>query len=209
MTGRAVCYHHGGRSLSGASSGTFRHGRYSKDLPTRLAARYEEARTDAELLSLREDVAVIDARLADLMANLDRGEAGRLWVALGVALADLERARRSNDARGVAEALTTMGDLIRQGASEAQRWGEIYEAEKLRLALVDGERKRLADMEAMITASQATVFAVAVKTVFERAVRELIHDADLQRQLLGATSAGVAALVGADGEPRVVARRDR
>jgi len=41
----------------------FRHGRWSKDLPIQLAQRYEAARQDEELLSLRDEIALVDAQI--------------------------------------------------------------------------------------------------------------------------------------------------
>ena len=52
----------------------FETGRYSKYLPTRLAGRYEEARADPELLALRDDIALLDTRVAQTVAALDTGE---------------------------------------------------------------------------------------------------------------------------------------
>jgi hypothetical protein len=65
VTGRNVCYHHGGRTPRGTASPHFQHGRYSRDLPTRVAARYEEAKADTELVSLRQEIALVDVRIVD------------------------------------------------------------------------------------------------------------------------------------------------
>src|SRR5262252_2850255 len=80
--GREVCVIHGGKTLSGAASGTYQTGRYSKSLPVQLAQRAEEARRNPRLLSLGDDIAVAEARLAQLFEAVESGEGGRPWEAL-------------------------------------------------------------------------------------------------------------------------------
>ena len=61
---------HGGRSLQGVDSPRFKTGRYSKCLPDRLVERYEEALNDAELTRLDNEIALVDARLQDVLERL-------------------------------------------------------------------------------------------------------------------------------------------
>src|SRR4051812_22336527 len=66
----ARCRMHGGKTPRGLASPNLVHGRYSKDLPTRLLTRFEEALTDRELLSLRQDVALLDAMLTSKLSQI-------------------------------------------------------------------------------------------------------------------------------------------
>jgi len=77
--GRIVCHMHGGKTPAGAASPQFKTGRYSKQLPVRLAARYQEAQADAELISLHDDVALLDTRLSELLEHLDT-DPGAIWA---------------------------------------------------------------------------------------------------------------------------------
>ena len=79
VPGRTVCYQHGGATPRGMALPQTKTGRYSRDLPTRLAARYQESLSDPDLLALREEIALIDARLGDLLKRVDSGESGVLW----------------------------------------------------------------------------------------------------------------------------------
>jgi hypothetical protein len=63
------------------------------------------------------------------------------------------------------------------------------------LALVDGERRRLADMEAMISAKQAVVLAAALADVFRRSVEAHVTDDGLRRQILQSCTVGMDALL--------------
>ncbi len=71
MRGRDVCLAHGGKTPRGAASPHFKTGRYSRSLPGHLVAAYKRARHDPQLLSLREEIALTDAMIAELLAQLD------------------------------------------------------------------------------------------------------------------------------------------
>lgn len=77
MKGKNVCYIHGGKSPSGMASGTFKDGRYSKDLPTRLLSGYLEARHDPEILNLRDELAMYRVNLRELAQQLQPGPDGQ------------------------------------------------------------------------------------------------------------------------------------
>src|SRR5262249_52499599 len=91
--GREVCRMHGGRTLIGLAAPRLKTGRYSKFLPIRLAADYERAAHDPELLSLRHELAVVEARIIDLLGRVDTGEAGGLWHRARVAWQMLKRSQ--------------------------------------------------------------------------------------------------------------------
>ena len=61
------CSKHGGKSLAGIASPRFTTGRWSAVLPTRLAARYQAAQADPALLAARDEVALVDARIAEVL----------------------------------------------------------------------------------------------------------------------------------------------
>lgn len=71
MRGRNVCLAHGGKTPRGAASPHFKTGRHSRSLPGRLLATYEVALRDPRLLSLRDDIALIDTMLMETLSQLD------------------------------------------------------------------------------------------------------------------------------------------
>lgn len=70
VEGKEVCIHHGGGSVSGIAHGNAKHLGYSGRLRIPLAALYEEAMQDAQILSLRNEIGVIRARLFEQSALL-------------------------------------------------------------------------------------------------------------------------------------------
>jgi flagellar motility protein MotE (MotC chaperone) len=107
---RKVCRVHGGATPRGIASPHFKTGRHSRDLPTQLSGRYLEAITDAELLSLRDDIALVDTRISELLDTLP---------------------------------------------DNPKAWDEINELIETRRRLADSERRRLVDLQQMMTAEQA------------------------------------------------------
>src|SRR4051794_12837534 len=68
------CRLHGGLTPRGLANVNTRTGRYSRDLPTRVLARYESALADPELLSVRDDVALLQGAITDVMAEVKEAE---------------------------------------------------------------------------------------------------------------------------------------
>jgi hypothetical protein len=71
MRGRTVCLAHGGKTPRGATSPHFKTGRYSRSLPGHLVAAYEQALQDPTLMSLRDEIALTDAMISELLRQLD------------------------------------------------------------------------------------------------------------------------------------------
>jgi len=143
----------------------FKHGRYSKYLPGRLVGRYEEARADPELLALRDEIALVDVRVVELLQRLETGESPRGWAQLRGVYDSLERAQSNNDAQGIATALQTFESIIEGGGQEDATWGETIALLNQRRKLVESERKRLVEMQQMITTEQALALLARIQRV--------------------------------------------
>lgn len=180
---------HGGKSLGGMASPAFRTGRYSKYLPARLAGRYQEAQEDADLLALREDVALTDARLADVLGRVDTGESGALWTAAQATLAAYRDAQAKAKPEQAAAAIAELSNLLNKGAGDWLAWDEIAKLLEQRRRLVESERKRLVEMKQVITAERAMLLIGAIAGI----IREHVSD----RAVLAAISADIGKVIGA------------
>lgn len=185
VVGRSVCYHHGGASRSGISHSGMQHGRYSKHLPTRMGERYQQALIDPELLAMREEVALLDARLADVMGRVDTGESGRVWAALQKAW----RVYRTGPPDKRMEAEAQISDLITDGASDYEAWEEVRSLVDQRSRIVGNERQRMMQMQQMLSVDQAMTLLAAVAD----SVRKHVSD----RGTLAAISEDLTRLVAA------------
>ena len=172
LLGRTRCKLHGGRTPIGPGLPQFKDGRHSRYLPTRLAARYDEAQADQRLLELRDDIALLDARIADLLARVDTGEAGSLWKQARDAYQAMLRAQRSGDSAAAEDRLRAVGDLLDRGAADHALWSEIMALLDPRRRLVESERRRLLETDQMIAAERVLVLIATVADIVKRYVTD-------------------------------------
>lgn len=189
------CRVHGGATPRGVASASFVHGRYSKSLPSRLAARYHDALTDATLLQLQDEIALLDTRLADLLARVDSGESGSAWMEAQDALQSFRSAQRIQDAekRGqrMAEEMSRLSRIVERGSSDYAAWTEIASVLEQRRRLVESERRRLVEAQQMISTGQAMSLIGAIVAI----IGENVHD----RAILARITRAVDSLI--DQEP--------
>lgn len=202
MKGRTVCYHHGGKTPRGIALPQTRTGRYSKDLPTRMAARYQEAQSDPELLVLRDEIALLDSRLSDVLSRVDTGESGQLWSELNKTWAEFELRRASGDVPKMREALDAHEQALKRGRSDYAAWSEIGSLLDRRARFVESERRRYVEMQQMVSVEQTMLFLGAVTDAIRRYVTdrdtlsalgrelELLADAQPRAQVAGRRRTG-------------------
>src|SRR5581483_3937130 len=182
------CRYHGGKTPHGVKSPHFKHGRYSKYLPTKLAARYTEAAADKDLLELHAEIALIDARLSDVLERIHKGESGTLWEQIGIEFDKFKRAQVIKDTDEARAALAALDRLITEGIADYAAWKEVFELVEQRRKLVESERKRMVEMQQMISMERALILIGAIGETIRR------HVADNQsRQRI---AADIARLVG-------------
>jgi hypothetical protein len=179
IAGMDVCKNHGGKALKGISAPGYKHGRYSKYLPKRMLKSYHEALSDKELLQLRDTIATLDARIVDLMQRVDIGEAGVLWAQAKSAYGELVIGLRGWDDRRTTNALAVLSDVLGRGSTDYAAWNEVLSAMEQRRRMVETERRRLVDMQQMITAEQATTLYRALTL----AIQENVPDSAQLRRI--------------------------
>jgi hypothetical protein len=187
MHGRTTCYHHGGTTPTGYGLPQTTHGRYSKLLPLRLAQTYEAARTNKELLSVRDDIAVCESRLMDLFSRVDSGESGQRWQAMCSTLDTFVAALAVKDAQAMNAQLQTMRQLTTQGREDHVAWREIQSLWETRCKLTQTESKRLVAMQQMVSTEKLMVYFGVITDVIQRTVQEHA-EAPVARAILGALS---------------------
>jgi hypothetical protein len=157
---------HGGKSLAGLASPSFKTGRYSSRLPERLAGRYGEALADPKLLELRDEIALVGTRLGELVEHLGSGEALQHWRAAQTAHSDIAAAIRTSDKTLLRAGLSALAAAVEAGMDDYATWRDIAELVEQRRKLVESEHKRLVAMQQMITSEQAMILlAVITDTV--------------------------------------------
>ncbi len=166
------CYRHGGATPRGLASVHTRTGRWSKDLPTRLSALYEETAADPELLSLRQDIRLIDALIMDNMSRLESGESADAWVVMRKSVDGLTDALNAEDYAKMQKALRDMRDVIDARVLHYATEAEIRSKLEQRRKLVETEQKILTAGEQAISVEKALLLIGAIAGV----LRSHIHD---------------------------------
>ena len=172
VTGRDVCYHHGGKTPRGIASPQTTHGRYSKHLPTRLAALYQEAQNDDELLNLRDDIALVETRLKELVGRVEAGDAGTAWQGVQNSYRALRVGMQRKDTVMIQQSLTDLDGFIEKGMAERGLWQEITGLLDQRRRLTESERKRLIEAQQTITAERAMLLVGAIVGIIKANVTD-------------------------------------
>ncbi len=180
MKGKTVCYHHGGKSLAGKDSPSYKTGRFSKYLPDRLAEKYEEALSDPELISLSNELALVDSQLTTQL---------ELWHESGMARDGWTRARNlfnafrrhtnAGDQLRALDDLEALRVLLDEGNENVLAWKFIGELIESRRRLVETERKRLSDEDHAVSIDKLMLFMGALLDI----IRRRVGDEGIQREI--------------------------
>lgn len=190
INGTTKCHYHGGASLVGVASPTFKTGRYSKHLPTRLAARYAEALADPELMALRDEIALVGTRQTELLDRLDSGLTLERWRAAQMAHGDMLAAIRNQDSRAMQAAIAALGEALAGGVGDYAVWEEVVTLAEQRRKLVESEQKRLAVAQQMITSEQGMVLVARLIGSVRKHVTDPIVLAAIATELTAIVNAG-------------------
>lgn len=193
VDGMKVCTVHGGLTPGGIASPNLKTGKYSRFLPTRLIERYEAAVTDETLLELNAEIALLDARLADLLTRVDTGESGALWASAIKAFGEFRKAYRSNDSIDMLKKMLELEAIFADGQADYSAWAEVQNVIQQRRALVETERKRRVDMQQMIDSKQAMLLFGAVAGIIKARVSDRDTLAAISADLNGLLAARVSA----------------
>lgn len=152
VTGRRVCWVHGGASpAAGPTHPNWKHGRRSKYIPARLAEKYAESLTDPQLTEYRHDIALLEARLHELLTT---GESESLWNQVNGAYKAMRDAMRDRDEAGITASLVMLDSLINRGMADALRWREVYQVTDQIGKTKEREHKRLVQAGLMVSQEQ-------------------------------------------------------
>lgn len=174
---------HGGKSLGGIASPSFKTGRYSKALPLGLVERYQAAKADPERLSHGPEIALLDAKLDDFLQQLNKDNPQAALNAIREAWGKFEAATGNPNAsptvmlQGVREAIT-------QAPTEgAGVWADVTDLIEQRSRTLERETKRLQTDTHMLDAGQLLGIIELVVEIMQNSVRRYADKPTSQRIL--------------------------
>jgi hypothetical protein len=166
------CYKHGGASLGGIASPTFKTGKYSKYMPERLLERYHEAVSDPQLLELDHEIALVDTRLADLLTRVDTGEAAKNWKEAREINDEIKEALLNENYGAVVIACSALDRLISPALNDYEAWNQLSALLDQRRKLVESQRKRMIEQQQFVTVEQALLLVTALVDSVKRNVAD-------------------------------------
>jgi hypothetical protein len=186
--GMTRCRIHGGATPVGMASHPFKHGFFSRHMPTGPVAKtFKAALEDEDLIQLKEDVAVYNLHLAELFQRLGTNESGAAWeelkelsTQLSGSMSELDAAVRSGDQAMFNEAVAAVKAGVQalrrlvDGAQDRQNvWEEIHETQDGKAQKVSMEWHRQVDLKRMIPAEQAMSLILAIMHSVKRNVSDI------------------------------------
>lgn len=111
---------------------------------------------------MREEIALLEARIQDLLSKCETRDSSERWKELEKAYFDLEaihtgarNIKPEDHARELKAALLHMKSLVRSGSEERANWAEISSLIEQRRRLAESEQKRLERMSQFISTTEA------------------------------------------------------
>jgi hypothetical protein len=141
----------------------------------RLQERMEKSLQDPDFMSMRPELAMIDAMLADRWENLEKGGNDDLWEMMTKVYGQLKAAMAGGDVRKTRSVLVEMEAILNAGANEAAARKEIRDLIKDRQRMAEGMQKMVISMKQTVTIEQALMLVNSVLKVVEETVSDS-HD---------------------------------
>lgn len=191
VKGMLRCTKHGGKSLRGAAVPHYKDGRKSRYTGVhRLQERADAALADPEYLSMRPELALIDAMLAERWDTLEDGGNDDRWASLEKQFLDLRSAMESGDVRKTRSMLVVIEDVIEKGGAEALARQEIRELIKDRQRLAESMQKTMISLHQTVTVDQTIQMLQEVIHIVSGTVEDRKQVSEVMRKIMALTEAG-------------------
>jgi len=192
VTDRNRCHFHGGKTPRGIVHHNATHLKYSRDMVgIALSQRYEDARKDKELLGMRDEIAILTARLGDVLKHVETGDTYAAWRQLRKEYDAMLKATREGKKDKVTDALNNIGTIITKGLGKHQNWNEISRLMETQKKLIESERKHLNQNKQVMTAEQAMSMLGFIVSVFKDWTYKYA-DMETANKILASTSKDIA-----------------
>lgn len=194
MKGKRRCRLHGGKSLGGFASPTFKHGRYSDILPKDMRKRYEQARKDPELLSHEPELRLIDSHLHELLKQAELAGSPKTLLKAQKAWEDFLLARTKDNEAMCSACLDEVGLALTDKTYDPLAWIEIREVMEGRRKILESETRRIKDKDMSMGAEQLLAIIEFIVDIIRQSVLKYA-DAITSQQILSQVTTNIGTLV--------------
>ena len=176
--GRTVCNIHGGKTLRGKAHPAFKDGRRSKAgrygdaLPERLFDAYTRTIDDPHVIHLTSELALLDARMHELLAQIDQGDPMTALQEIKEAYDAFAAQETKGDVSGMSAALDELRTAILKERPDTGVWAQIIEIVDARRRVANTQRRIIMDEQNVVTAAQAMTLAQTLVSIIRDRVRD-------------------------------------
>ena len=156
--GWTVCHFHGaGRpgKPGGLTNKQVTTARHTAALPSRLIAKYEQAINDPDYLSMTEELALLDTRMAEMLERLDTTDVKLAWTKVRRAHQILDNDNVGEE--GYNNALELLDEALTMKGADDAVWKEVSSIIEQRRKVAETERRRVVDAQQTMTYERANM----------------------------------------------------
>lgn len=160
---------------------------------------------DPEFLELRNEIALVDSRTAELLSRIDIGEAGRHWQSIKDQLEIYHKAikkyrisvrKQTGEDMAAAfleieQAVGEINAIVDNALSDYAVWDEINKEIELRRKLVESDRRRLMESHQMITSERALLMFGILADELKTALAKNVDDPKVIQAVLVSLDSGI------------------
>lgn len=168
-------------TLRGKAAQDWRAGHYAERMPDNLRYVFSRAAETDAMISMKYQMALIDAREVQLLERLGTDESGKTWLKIRALADELKVHIENEDATQQAKTLWSLLNTIDTGSSDEVIWSEIRENAEFRRRLSESERKHVESERAQMSMEQIGQIAAFFGNLLKRYVT------DQQRLIAAAT----------------------
>ena len=128
---------------------------------------------------MRREMAVLEAHMRSLEAQLDEGVPGSRWKDLTKASAALDAARAAGDRKAAAKAIKQMQQLVAAEGRTEEAWKQWKQAALTKTTLLKVELARMVNLRQFVTVEQLQALIAALQV----AIGKCVTDRDVRRQM--------------------------
>jgi len=145
---------------------------------------YQESLQDEYLLHLRDEIAVLDARSKDLLAQAKTGVNGQAWLQSRRAFERLKRAIAADDPMVIPGAIRDMQEAFDAAKFDIDLWKDIQSVMEMRRKLVETEQKYLVQTNQVIPFEAVALMMSAAITALKASVGKYVASKDLEEVII-------------------------
>lgn len=173
--------------------GTNRRANY---LPDTLADKYRDAVNDPELLNMREDLGLIELRMAQLMGKLETDDPKAKWREFKLLLSTAQSEIANGESAKALAAMVLMEGIADANLAEYAVWKEITDLMESRRRVMESESNRLVRMQQMITSEDVFKLVERLLSAIKRYVKDPNTYAAIANEFAIATGAAHNGILG-------------